>query len=186
MGKIWDADTGGISDATLATRMQAAGLAPTSSPTFTTPNIGAATGTSLTLTGAQNAASQGITGANGQVLAIKVLEELTTIAAAASSSTTIQLPAGAVILAVTVRVTTAIPSTGGVTGFTVGDAGSAARYNTATVSITAGSTDAGTKAGAYYNASATAVVLTPNASPAANTGRVRTTIFYYQVTPPTA
>lgn len=121
---------------------------------------------------------------NGQTIAaLQTLTELTTIAAAASTDTTIQMPAGAVILGVAVRVTTVIPTAA---TFTVGDSGSAARFSTAAVSTAANSTDAGTKAGAYYNASALSVRITPNVQPADNTGRVRVVIYYYTVTPPTS
>lgn len=123
------------------------------------------------------------TGANGQVFAIKSLTELTTIAAAASTDTTIQMPAGAIVLAVSVRVTVAIPTAA---TFTVGDSGSAARFSTTTVSVNVNSTDKGTKAGAYYNASALEVRITPNAQPANNNGRVRVTIYYIEITPPTS
>lgn len=124
------------------------------------------------------------TGSNGQLISIKSLTELTTIAASATTTTTIQLPANAIILSVSVRVTTVIPTA---TTFSVGDAGSATRYSTANVSTAANSTDVGTKAGAYYNASATGVLLTMNGgTPAANTGRVRVTIAYIEVTAPTS
>jgi hypothetical protein len=123
------------------------------------------------------------TSANGQYLAAKSLTELTTIAAAATTDTTIQLPANAIILGVSVRVTTAIPTA---TNFTVGDSGSAARFSTAAVSSAANSTDAGTKAGAYYNSTATSVRITPDATPGANTGRLRVTIHYLEMTPPTS
>jgi hypothetical protein len=123
------------------------------------------------------------TGSNGQSLNIKHLTELTTIAAAATTDTTILMPAGAIVLSVSVRVTVVIPTA---TNFTVGDSGSAARFSTAAVSAAANSTDVGTKAGAYYNASALAVRITPDAPPAANTGRVRVTIAYLDVTVPTA
>jgi len=117
-------------------------------------------------------------------LNVKSLTELTTIAAAATTDTTIQLPAGAIILSVAVRTTTVIPTA---TSYSVGDSGSAARFNTANVGVAANSTDVGTKAGAYYNASALAVRLTMNGgSPAANTGRVRVTITYIDVTVPTS
>lgn len=118
--------------------------------------------------------------ANGQQLGVKTLTELTTIAAAATTDTAIQLPANALILGVSVRVTTVIPTA---TTFTVGDAGSAARFSTAAVSVAAGSTDPGTKAGAYYNAAAAAVRITPNGTPGAATGAVRVTIHYLDVTP---
>lgn len=126
----------------------------------------------------------GVTGANGQLAQIKSLSELTTIAAAASTDTAIQMPAGAIVLAVSVRVTTLIPTAA---TFTVGDSGSAARFNTgASVLVAAGTTDKGTKAGAYYNAGALAVRITPNLTPAAATGVVRVTIHYLDVTPPTS
>lgn len=123
-------------------------------------------------------------GANGQLFSgFQQLTELTTVAAAATTDTTIQMPANSVVLAVSVRVTVIIPTAA---TFTVGDSGSAARFSTAAVAVAAGSTDPGTKAGAYYNASALSIRLTPNIQPAANTGRVRVTIYYYTVTPPTS
>lgn len=121
--------------------------------------------------------------ANGQVLGVKTLTELTTIAIAASTDTTIQLPASAIILAVSVRVTVVIPTAA---TFTVGDAGVADRFSTAAVTVAAGSTNPGTKAGAYYNASATAVRITPDIPVLADTGRVRVTIHYIDVTPATS
>lgn len=122
--------------------------------------------------------------ANGQKITIDALTELTTIAAAATTDTTIQMPANSVVLGVSVRVTTVIPTA---TSFSVGDSGSATRFSTANVSTAANSTDPGTKAGAYYNATALSVRLTMNGgTPAANTGRVRVTIHYYTVTAPTS
>jgi hypothetical protein len=121
---------------------------------------------------------------NGQVFSVKALTELTTIAASATTDTAIQIPAGAIVLAVSVRVTATITCTA---NFTVGDSGSAARYNTGSnVAKTAGTTDVGTKAGAYYCASATSIRITPDTTPSDNTGRVRVTIHYILVTPPTA
>jgi hypothetical protein len=94
------------------------------------------------------------------------------------------MPAGAIVLAVNTRVTVAIPTAG---TFTVGDSGSAARFNTgASVSVNLNTTDAGTKAGAYYNASALSVRITPNLTPGTNVGRVRVTITYILSTPPTS
>lgn len=146
--------------------------------------VGASTFAAGAFTGAlSSGTSMSVTGANGQVLAVKQLTELLTIAAAATSTTTIQLPAGAIILAVSARVTAAVTCT---STFTVGDGGSAARYSTAAVSKAVNSTDPGTKAGAYYNASATEVVVTPDTVPSDATGRVRVTIYYIEVTPPTS
>jgi hypothetical protein len=121
-------------------------------------------------------------GANGQAIGIRALTELTTIAAAATTTTTIQAPAGAIVLAVNVRVTVAIPTA---TTFTV-TGNTSGTFSTAAVSTAANSTDQGTAAGAFYNASAQTIKFTPNATPAANTGRVRVTIFYLLSTPPTS
>lgn len=125
------------------------------------------------------------TGANGQALiAFQTLTELVTVAAAATTDTTIQMPAGAHIWAVSARTTVVIPTA---TSYSVGDSGLATRFNTANVGVAANSTDPGTKAGVYYNASALSVRLTMNGgTPAANTGRVRITIYYTTVTPPTS
>jgi hypothetical protein len=123
------------------------------------------------------------TSANGQYLAAKSLTELTTIAASATSTTTIQKPANSIILGVSVRVTTAVTCT---STFTVGDSGSATRFSTAAVSKTLNSTDPGTKAGAFYNATAEGIVITPDTVPSDATGRVRVTIHYLEMTPPTS
>lgn len=131
------------------------------------------------------AGSVSVGGANGQAFGeLKSLTELTTIAAAASTDTTIQMPAGAVVRAVSVRTTVTIPTA---TSYSVGDSGSATRFNTANVGVAANSTDAGTKAGSYYNASALSVRLTMNGgTPVNNNGRVRVTIWYDLSTPPTS
>jgi hypothetical protein len=64
--------------------------------------------------------SQTVTGANSQTVQILSLSEVTTIAASATSVTTMQIPAGAIVLGIPVRVTTVIPtaSTFTVTGNT--------------------------------------------------------------------
>jgi hypothetical protein len=120
---------------------------------------------------------------HGQTFTILQAEELLTIAASATSVTTMIVPAGAVILSVSVRVTTAIPTA---TTFTVTGTGSATVFNTAAVSVALNSTDVGTAAGSFYNASAQTIKITPNGTPADNTGRVRISVTYYLVTPPTS
>lgn len=125
-----------------------------------------------------------VPGTDGQLCQIKSLTELVTIAAAATSTSTIQMPANAIILAVSARVTVAIPTAA---TFTVGDAGSAARFNTgASMLVAAGTTNVGTKAGAYYNATAAGILITPNLTPGTAVGRVRVTIHYIEVTAPTS
>jgi hypothetical protein len=122
-------------------------------------------------------------GANGQALNFLALTELTTIAAAATTTTTIQIPAACILLAVSVRVTVVIPTAA---TFTVIGNTSTTVYNTAAVSTAANTTDAGTAAGAVFNGTAQTVRITPNLTPANNSGRVRVTIFYMTSTPPTS
>ncbi|MFO1045205.1 MAG: hypothetical protein U0941_25800 [Planctomycetaceae bacterium] len=121
--------------------------------------------------------------ANGQELVFDSATELVTVANAATSDTVFNLPANAVIYAVAVRVTVAIPTA---TSFTVTGATSGTVFSTTTVSTTANSVDPGTAAGAHFNNTAQHVRITPNMTPANSNGRVRVTAFYYTVTPPTS
>lgn len=120
-------------------------------------------------------------GANGQRMAIKSLEELTTIAAAATTDTAVQFPAGSTRLGVSVRVTVAVTCT---SVFDVGDSGLATRFGTG-VSKAAATTTKGNIA-PYVDAAALAVRITPDTTPTTNAGRVRVTIFYIETTPATA
>ena len=123
------------------------------------------------------------TEANGQRLNIKTLTELTTIAAAATTDTTIAIPLNAIVFYVSVRVTTVIPTAA---TFTVIGTTTATAFNRAAVSSAVDSTDVGTLNCPYANGAAQTIRITPNATPAANTGRVRVTIGYYDVTVPTS
>jgi hypothetical protein len=134
-------------------------------------------------TGALNAPGIVVTaGNNGESLVIRSMTEELTVAASATSTTTMKLPAGCIVLAVTVGVKAAITCT---TNFTVGDAGSATRYSTAAVSKEINSTNLGTAAGAYYNATETGIVITPDTTPSDATGIVLITVFYIYVIPMT-
>jgi len=102
-----------------------------------------------------------------------------TIAAAATTDTTIQIPVNAVVFAVSVRVTTAIPTAA---TFTVTGTTSGTTFNTASVSTALNSTDVGTLATPYKNGAAQTIRITPNLTPGDTTGRVRVTIHYYDIT----
>lgn len=120
---------------------------------------------------------------NGQKFGIKRLTELTTIAAAATTDTSIQIPAHGVVMAVSVRVTVTIPTS---TSFDVGVSGATSRYG-ATLGVAAGTTNPGTNDATRYYSSASAIRFTMNGgAPANNNGRVRVTIWYYDSTPPTS
>jgi hypothetical protein len=119
-------------------------------------------------------------GASGQLCAIKSLTEVVVIAAAAFTDSTIQIPAEALVIAVSVRANVQIPTA---VTYDVGVAGATTRYGTA-ISDVAGTTAKGTLAGILYYAAATSIRITPNATPSSNTGRIRVTIHYIEVTPP--
>lgn len=107
--------------------------------------------------------------------------ELTTIAAAATTDTTIQAPANSLVLGVSVRVTVAIPTAA---TFDIGVAGATTRYGTGvSTAATTTNTSPGTTNPSIY-AAATSIRFTPNATPGANTGRVRTTIYYFDMDAP--
>lgn len=121
--------------------------------------------------------------ANGQQISYKSLTELTTIAAAATTTTTIAIPANVIVKAVSVRVTVVIPTAA---TFTVIGNTSTTAFNTAAVSTAATSTDKGNLNCPYNNGAAQTIRITPNATPADNTGRVRITIWYEDSIPATS
>lgn len=124
-----------------------------------------------------------VTLANGQAFSISSNTELLTIAAAATTDTTMTVPAGAILLSASVRVTVAIPTA---TTFTVTTTVGGTTLSTAAVSVALNSTDRGTAAGASYRSAATAIRITPNSTPGNTNGRVRVTIWYLVSTPPTS
>ena len=124
-----------------------------------------------------------VTGVNGQTVALKQLTEETTILAAATTDTAIEIPANAIVLGVSVRVTTVIPTAATFT--VIGTTTSTVFQTGASVSTAATTTDVGTKSCPYLNATAQTIRFTPNTSPDAATGKVRVTINYIEVTAPT-
>lgn len=121
---------------------------------------------------------------NGGFLSnVKSVTESLTIAAAPTTVGATSIPAGAILLGVSVRVTTVIPTAA---TFTYATTVGATALNTAAVSTAANSTDPGTAAGASYRAAATTITITPNLTPGAATGVVRLQYYYLQATPPTS
>lgn len=120
-----------------------------------------------------------ITGANGSTMVDGFLTELHTLAAAATSDTTIQIPAGAVVTHVTGRVTTLIT---GATSFDVGVAGATSRYGD-DVAVAATTTFVGPDPRAYT--AATSIRFTANGSNF-TAGVVRVDIHYKLATAPTS
>jgi hypothetical protein len=122
---------------------------------------------------------------NGQSAEFKSLTEETTITTTSTVDTTIEIPQYAQVYAVSVRVTTAIAGTA---TFTVGTAADALLFSGVgrTVASTLNATDPCTAGGMNYFNAATKVRITPNATPSDALGRVRVTIHYIEVTPPTS
>ena len=128
-------------------------------------------------------AAFGLDAQNGQSNNRKILTELTTIAAAATTDTAIQIPLNCIVYSVSVYTETVIPTaaTYTVTGATTGT-----QFNRAAVGVAAGSSDVGNALCPYNNGAAQAIRITPNATPGAATGKVRVTISYEDVTVPTS
>lgn len=118
----------------------------------------------------------------GQALEVRTLPEEITIAAAATTDSSILIPANAVVLAVTSRVTTVIPTAA---TFKVGYAADDDAFGTG-ISTAATTTWPGTDSGPRYFAAATAIRITPNLTPGAATGKVRIAIHYYLAIPATS
>lgn len=125
---------------------------------------------------------------NGAVIGLFSATELLTVAAAATSDTVGNLlPAGAVVVAVTCRVTVTIPTA---TSFTLKSLTDGIVY-TGAVGVAAGSTDAGVThwitPSRIQSSVAQKIRLTITGSnPANNSGRVRITVYYFLPTPPTS
>lgn len=125
----------------------------------------------------------------GKSMNIKRITELHTLAAAATSDTTMTFPAGALVLGVSMRVTTTITASAG-TSMTVGDSTTAGRYSTAAPSAvvvyTLGTThQQGPSTYAIYTA-ATAVRFTAGGGGSFTAGVVRVTGYYIDMTAPTS
>ncbi len=102
------------------------------------------------------------TGANGQIANYKSVTALVSGLSGASGTATNLIPAGALVLGVTVRVTTLITSGDGSTSFTIGDGTDADAWGTGIV-FTLGTTTTGsdfTISTAPFYPTATSVVLT--------------------------
>lgn len=118
---------------------------------------------------------------NGASIQRGYVTELVTVAAAATTTSTVQIPAGARVVAVTYRVT--VQPTG-TTSFGIGVSGSATRFGSS-VSSNANTTGVSYGDNTRY-ASATGILITPNTSPSDALGRIRVVVEYELATAPTA
>jgi hypothetical protein len=155
------------------------------SANLTTGNVGIGTTSPASLLDLR-AGDLTMSGANAQKYVLGHKTELTTIAAAATTATTITIPANAILKAVTMRVTTVIP-TAATMVVTATTSGTVLQQG-ASIAVAAGTTDIGTRAWGtnYQGVAAQTITITPNATPVNNTGRVRFDIFYEEPTVPTS
>lgn len=124
-------------------------------------------------------------GSNGQYATITAITESHTLAAAATSNTTIQIPAGAMVLGVDIRVTTEIT---GCDTLDVGVTGATTRYGTG-IALTAGTTNAtcATVSAPTIYQSATAIRFSAIGGGASFTaGVVRVTVHYLAISAATS
>ncbi len=133
----------------------------------------------LTLGPGRGPGTIGAAPAHGQSLQFLAGEELVAVGAAASTRTAMELPAHAVIYAISVRVIADLP---GAASFTVVCDGR--NCSTAPVAAQVGSTDPGT-AGVPFTIGSTPapIMIVPDVAPTAEGGQVRITAHYYVVTP---
>ena len=145
---------------------------------------GASTAAAVTASGTMTANGDLAKGSTHGYKATRVcVDEEVVIAAAATSVSVAAIPAGATVHAVACRVTTVIPTA---TVFDVGlNAGDADAFCN-DVSVAATSVGKGNLTCPLYVAASTLVLITPDGTPANNTGRVRLILDYTVFTPPTS
>ena len=119
---------------------------------------------------------------NAQSFNIKSLSELAVIPADASGYSIIQIPVGSLVIAVSARVVVTIPTASTIS---VGVDADASRY-ASWISSAAGTTAPGLLDSWRYYGVATNILFTPDDTPATDSGRVRITIHYIEVIPPTS
>lgn len=124
------------------------------------------------------------TSGNSQSTNIKVTSTLLTIASGTVTSTWSNgIPANSIVIGISSRVTTVIPSAA--TNYSVGIGGATTRYTNASL-VAAGTTHPGTNDGLRAYTTATDVIVTTDGNPSDNTGRIRLTVHYIDITPPTS
>ena len=123
-------------------------------------------------------------GSNGQLIATRQLTELHTLAAAATSDTTIQFPADSLAIGVGIRVTTEIT---GCATLDVGIAGATTRYGTG-IALTAGTTNVspGTTNPSIYSAATPVRFSAVGGGGAFTAGVVRINLYYIDMVAPTS
>jgi hypothetical protein len=128
-------------------------------------------------------ATLGLSPGNGGTGTIVTVNELVTIAAAPTTVSSTTIPAGAILLSVSCLVTVTIPTA---TAFSYALTTAGTTLNTTAVGVANGFNNRGTAGGTPYLSTTNTVTITPNGTPANNSGRVRLCFTYYVSTPPTS
>lgn len=126
-------------------------------------------------------------GANAQALHIQTLTESTTLEADASTDTAIQVPAGALVLYVSARVTTAVTTSSATNTFSYGPAAVDANRWGNNIAGALNTTNRGTDedGSPKFYTSAVSIRITAPGAETFTAGVIRFTIHYIQVTVPT-
>lgn len=122
----------------------------------------------------------GAAGVNGSAFQVVVSEVLASGLSGGSATLTNAIPAGAIVVAVAARVTTAIT---GATSFSLGYAGSTSAFGSG-LSTSSGATSNGEITPTPF-ANATNVIITAAGGSFAS-GAVRVSVMYFKITPPTS
>ena len=122
---------------------------------------------------------QPATGGFGSAFNVQYLTEDIVIADAATSTSVIEIPANSVLLGVVGVVSTVIPTAA---DFDIGVSGTANRFGNDI--LVAADTPIPNIVSPTVYTSATAILVTPDQTPAAATGRIRVFLWYYTLTPP--
>ncbi|MDP3987426.1 MAG: hypothetical protein Q8P81_04345 [Nanoarchaeota archaeon] len=117
-------------------------------------------------------------------MSITYWSELLTLAAAASTDTVNTIPVGSLVIGVSARVVTVIPTA---TWWGVGTSASPTAWGDG-IPVAANNTNitGSLSSGIQFFAAATPVTITPNVAPGAATGQVRVEVRYITITPPQA
>lgn len=121
-------------------------------------------------------------GAHGEKCQLLQQTEEVTMAVAASTDSSITIPANALVIAVPSLVTAQIPTASQVL---ITGAGDGRVFSTAPLTASHLS-DVGTAQGIFYNATAQAIRLVADKTPATATGKIRLAMVYLSLTAPTS
>jgi hypothetical protein len=123
--------------------------------------------------------------ANGQELDRKTVTDLVVVSAAAQQTTSVQIPANSEVVGVSSFVVVQPPGTSTVDVGVAGSAVSRKRYGV-NISTSVGTAHPGVESPGTSYLIATSITLTFNTAPSDNSGRIRITVHYRIIVPPSS